>query len=272
MAKISLDRLKKKYGAGDLEGENYSGLISTILATNQENVSRRIGELGQTEWNRALAKITGERKSFVIPSLEEVLPKRSVFTLKAAQNGNKITDTLRDRLTADLRAVLSGFTPKTAEQTYVTRRGTHAGQINPRLVKEFKDRITQTFQHYTKNDPKFGIPSNVKSIAVTEVRSAVGMIKREFADQLTKRNSSIKLWKRWIHNANLSKVPRHGHLELNKKAVPNDQQFTIRTYKKKEGRWKHTATAYASGPHAPELPASEVIGCNCDLVYEAKRK
>jgi hypothetical protein len=269
MPKIHLDRLKKRYG---YKGEPYEELIQRILQNNEEMVARRIGEISQSQWWNAAAKISTKGKAFIVPSLEDVLPKRSVFTLKAAQNGKLISDTLRDRLTGELRETLAEFTPKTKEQAYIVRRGPTAGRINPKLVRELQEKIHSTFEAYTKKDPRFGVPSNVKNIAVTELRSSVSIVKREFTKVLLQKNPGLELKKTWIHNASLSKVPRKGHLQLNGKTIPYKELFTIPVYKSIKGKVVRTGSVTGDSPHAPGLPADQVIGCNCDIVYTARFK
>lgn len=269
MAKIHLDRMRKKYG---YRGEPYSELIQKILINNKENISRKMIRMNSSFWDKSLKKITPEYKRFIIPSLEDVLPKRSVFALKAAEQGKLIKDTLRDSLTKNLRDTLKTFTLKTGEANYIIRRGETAGRINPKLVKEFQSKITTTFRNYTKRDPKFKVPLNIKTIATTEIRSAISNIKNTYINSLVEKNPDLELKKIWIHNKSLSKVSRRGHLRLNNKKIPYNKNFIITRYRKIGKRWYKAGTIEARYPHDPNLPPEEVINCNCDIDYISRIK
>ncbi len=258
MAKIHLDRLRRKYG---YTGENLQALMDPIIANNSENISRRIGEVSQANWNKALKKISTKEKQFIAPDFSDVLPKRSVFIRKAAESGTKLKDSLRDSLTKNLRDTLSQFTPKTKEATFIRRRGQLAGTINRNLITEFQEKITKTFETYTKKDPKLGVPKNVHAIAVTEMRSSISEMKNSYNEKLVNDNPDVVMIKQWIQNRNLAKEPRRGHRKVDKKKVPIDQAFSVPLIRKIQGRWVEMGITLMMFPHDPTAPAEQVIGC-----------
>ena len=266
MAKIHLDRLRKRYG---YTGKSYRELVQQILLNNNKSVSASMATLSAEQWEKAKQKIK-KGHSFVLPSLHEVMPEKKEQILKTAQAGDLISDTLHDRLAKELRGVLDSFTPKTNEQAYITRRGATAGKINPKLIAEYQKNIRSIFQNYTRRNPEFGMPSNVKNIAVTEVRSAIGTIRKQYMTKLTQKNRDKKFFKTWIHNPRLSLISRPGHAALNNKTIPYHDNFTIKIYEKKAVRYIPHGSIAAFAPHDKALPANQVIGCNCDLVFSVR--
>lgn len=265
MAKMHLDRLKRRYG---YTGGRLRDLTEKILAHNNETIARRIAELRKADWEKAAAKTGPREKRFVVPDVSSVLPRRSVFAVKAAQNGRLITDRLRTALASDLHDALSEFTPKTGESRYLRRRGALAGTVNPKLVSEFEARIRETFADYRRRDPRIGMPGNVHGIAVTEFRGTVESVKREFMAGLKSRNPGMTVRKTWLQNKSLAKQPRHSHGAVNGKTIGVDELFEVPVYKFIRGRWFKTGTVVRmTGPHDPQAPASEVVTCNCELVY-----
>lgn len=269
MAKIHLDRLRNRYG---YKGQNLRELMEPIIHNNTQNISRRIGEVSQRNWSKALRKISTKQKQFIAPDFSEVLPARSVFIRKAAQDGRLIKDTLRDALTKNLRNTLNTFTDKTGEAKFIRRRGTLAGKINENLITEFQKKITSTFINYRRKDPKLGMPSNISAIAVTEMRSSINGMKNAYNKKLSEDNPEITMKKQWIQNRNLSKEPRPGHRNVNGKKIPMGQAFEVPLIKKVAGKWMNFGITMMMHPHDPEAPADQVIHCNCDIRYYAKRK
>jgi hypothetical protein len=268
MPKTSLDRLRKRYG---FKGENLEVLMKKIIQGNNESISNRVASINKDVWNKKLSRLSKTEK-FVIPSVESVLPKRSVFIKKAAEDGKLISDTLRDRLTGNLREALNQFTPKTGEQTFITRRGVRAGRINQKLVKEFEKNIRGTFKNYVRKDPAIGVPKNVAGIAVTEMRSTVTDIKKEYMTQLSEKNENLVIKKTWIHNKSLSVEPRKGHMQQDGVTKAFDKKFKVALFKKIKGRWFKVGVTFMDKPYDPEAPAVQKIGCNCDILYKATLK
>ena len=270
MAKLHLSRLIKKYdfSASQVKGANYRRLMKDVLANNSENIARATGRLSQSHWDKALKKVKrAKRRQFIIPNVEETLPKRSVFLKKAAVQGNLITDTLRDRLTENLRSSLENFrTKKTDEPSFIRRRGTKAGTINPQLSKQFLRDITKTFESYTKTDPAFGIPGNIKTIAVTEMRSTINEMKHTYNQELMRKNPDIEMRKRWQQNKKLAAVPRKGHMIIHGVEIAMSDDFNVPLY---ASDGKKIGTTKMKRPHDPNAPLEQVAGCNCDIVYFA---
>lgn len=268
MAKIFLDRLRKRY---NYTGESYKNLIDKIITNNSENISRRIGEISQDTWSKSLNAI--KKGKFIIPRVEEVLPKRSVFIIKGANQGKILSDNLRDRLTKNLRDTLNDFTPKTKEPKFLKRRGEERGKINTKLIEEFESRIQETFTNYTKRDKALKMPTNIHEIAVTEMRSSIDSMKEGYVNELKKKNKdTLKMVKTWIHNKSLSKKFRRGHRNLNEKSKPMDEPFKVGLYKRIGKRWYLIRTDEMMRPHDPNASADQVIGCSCEARYGAVEK
>lgn len=275
MAKIYLNRLTKKYDIDPtkVRGGNYRTLMNDILARNTKNIAETTAKLSNDHWNKTLKKVSTKEKRFIMPDLSEVIPDNTVFIRKTAEQGQLITNTLRDKLSKDLTDVLSEFrTKKTDEQAFIRRRGTQAGTVNPELIRLFQEKITETFEAYTKTDPRFGVPPNVKTIATTEARSAINDLKEAYVKDLMKRNPDIKMRKRWKQNKSLAKHPRVGHSEVNGTSVDFDEMFLVPLYKEIKGKFVRIGTTPMSRPHDPNAPLEQIVGCNCDVEHFAEIK
>ena len=142
MAKIHLDRLKEKYG-DNVSGENYKELMSEIIANNHENIQRATARLSKDHYEKAAAKIKrSTAKQIAVPSLEEVLPKRSVYLRKGAEQGQMIADALRDKLTNDLRETVKDYL-KTGKESMQYRKGENRGRIKQELINKMRDRFKE---------------------------------------------------------------------------------------------------------------------------------
>ncbi len=264
MATIFYNRLKEKYGSENISGEKYQEVITDILAHNNEKSSRAIGRLSTNNYKDSLKKLSKKKaKTVKLPDLTDVLPKQSVFLIKGQQSSKLITNTLRDRLQKDLRATLNLF-DGTGKQRIEIQRGRTTGKLNTELIKNFQDRITKTFEGYTKRDGKTGVPPNISAIAVTEVRSFIDSTREQYNRELVKKNPQIEMVKTWIHNRSLSKVPRNGHVKMHNKTIPLDGFFQV----PREDR----GYDFMSRPHDPDAPADQNIRCNCEAIYKAKIK
>ncbi len=254
MAKLHLSRLEKKYGK-TVTGSNYRALMSEIIASNADNVSRAVLRLQDDKFKQSTPV---KQKVINLPDITDVLPKRSVFTRKAADKGAMMTDNLRDQLTKNLRAVLES-------DKYIRRRGSLAGTLKESALADFEATIKQTFQNYTKKDPRIGIPSNVHTIAVTELRSTVNNIKDEYMGALVKKNDDAEIMKEWRHNGRMVKTPRMHHREISGLEIPYNREFVM--YNKVTGN-----TVHCNYPHDPDLPPEEVIGCQCEVIYRIRKR
>lgn len=276
MAKIHLSRLEKKYNLspGTVKGANYRQLMKDIIDNETVNTAKMTARISQSNYTKQMAKVKDLSKRMVLPNINEVLPKRSIFVRKAAIDGDIITDTLRDSLTKNLRETLREFrTKKTKEPAYLRRRGEQAGTINPKVIAEFEKRITKTFKNYTKINPKYGVPSNVHDIAVTEIRKTINPIKQSYNEKLYAQNKNrFDFFKKWKQNKSLAKVPRLGHLQVDGIQILITENFQVPRYKIIKKRWVKVATDSMRYPHDPAAVAEQVISCNCDIIYFAVPK
>ena len=267
MSKIHFDRLKKLYSK-QIRAGDFQGVMDTILANGHENIQKAVARVRVDEFSRVVARVKrSTTKQLTVPSLEEVLPKRSVYIRKGQEQGKLLTDTLRDRLTKDLRESVTDFL-KTGQGSMQYKRGEKRGQINPQLVAQFRNKITETFEGYTKPGAT-GVPSNVEAIARTEVRAAIDDIKHTFNTRLQERNAGkIQIVKRWIHHPSLSKNPRENHAALNGTERPIDGVFPVPRMQWVKGRGlTQTGVTYMQHPHDPSAPVDQVVSCSCECVY-----
>ena len=266
MGKIDLDRLAKKYGfaRGNITGQNYRTLVRDILADNDQKVSQSLAQLSNDHWDKATERVR-RRRRFVLPDVSEVVPLRNASVAKAAERGTLMFDSLRDRLTTNLNEAMREFrTAVTDEPAFIRRAGTQAGTVNPKMIDLFQQKIKTTFENYVKADPAFGVPGNIKTIAVTEVRSAVRSIKTGYMNELLSRNRNIKAQKRWRQNKGLAKEPRRGHADVNGQTIGYHESFQVPLY---DSAGRMIGMTLMDGPHDPSAPAAQTIGCNCDIEY-----
>jgi hypothetical protein len=256
VAKFHLDRLRKKYG---WTGGRYQALMTRIIETNSVSISNAVGRISRENFERAGKKVTGKEQTFTLPDISEALPKRSVFSRKAAERGALLTDELRDNVTRRLRGAIGEFTPKTGEPAFVYQRGKRKGRVNEKLVQEFRKGIQQDFQNYTKKDPRYGVPANIQSIAVTEVRSAADEIKYEYTKKFLLVNADFGAFKVWVHNKALSQNPRPHHMNANGMRIGFYDIFVLEN------------GARLRFPHDPNAPPEEVINCHCDYDIRIRR-
>jgi len=267
MAKLYLDRLKKKYGAKGWSGANYRQLMALIIGSNHENVDLAVARRSDEYYRgrfRALQKTTAI--NLKVPPLEEIMPRKPIYLRKGAEHGVMITDALRDRLSADLRDAVKQF-GLSGVGAMQYKRGETRGRMHPELVAQFEAAITRTFDNYTKS--KGGeIPANISTIAETEVRSAISDIKHTYAQELVSRNPGrLKAVKRWVHHANLSSEARTGHVEMNGKEMRLDMPFHVPLYRMERGKKVLVQTDAMLHPHDPGSPPEQVINCHCECDY-----
>jgi hypothetical protein len=264
--KFYLDRLKKKYG---YHKESLAKLMHNIILFNDEKLTNAIGRMKQEHFKQQNSKIKNIEKRFILPDISEVLPKRSISTRKSVIRGNLITDNFKDALTKDLRNTLDEF-KKTGQLPWVRRAGKKAGEMNAGLIDSFKERITKTFENYTKRDPKYGgVPSNIRNIAVTEVTGTINQVKKDYHDRMMVANPGIKATKTWIHNTDHGriKIPRKSHFELHGKTIPHDEKFKVIKWMPLGKRWIKSRTDLMDRPHDIDAPLDQVVGCMCGVTY-----
>jgi len=263
------EKIRKKYG---WTGKKYEGLMAKIIANNTENTSKAIARIQRDDWNKTLNKISSDKTPVILPDIQDVLPKRSVYIRKGAEKGKLICDTLRDKLTKDLRQTVTDYMSTAEVREYYVRGGRQKDVISPELINEFQNKIKNTFENYTKKDPKYGVPSNIKAIAITETRATINDIKDQYMRKLVEKNQGkIELTKTWIHNNHLSKEARIGHKRLNGVTIPINENFKLENWIKIGKSWFLSGVLSCRHPHDPSLPAGQVISCNCDVIYSAKK-
>jgi hypothetical protein len=247
--------------------------MGKIIAANHQSVANAVGRVKVGRVKDSVRRLGGAWRTMVLPNLQDVLPKRSVFIRKGAERGKLLTDDLRTRLSGDLRRVLLDFSTKTGLPTFVRRQGEAKGQINEDLVKEFRKQIVATFEGYTKIDPEIGVPRNINAIAITETRSTINDIKHTYYTRLAEKNPGIVVKKRWEHHPSLSKEPRPGHADVDKRELEIDDLFEVPEYMKTKDGWEPTGgfilMAY---PHDPNSGPEDVINCHCDITFLARKK
>lgn len=257
---MKLDKLKKRYG---ITGGTYQDLISKILQENAKVIHKHVVSVNDDHYKKVATRFNKKSaKRFVVPDIFDEIPDSGLQLRKSAEKGQLISDTLKDDLRNNLREVLDLKTGVTGQSKLITQTNKKAGTINNHLIDLYEKKITETFANYIKDDPNAKMPSNIKTIATTEVRSAVHDVQHSYVTELTKRNPTLRIFKKWIHNPNLSIVqPRDNHAKLGRlKAIPLEQNYIFQTDKGK--------TVSASRPHDPSLPPEEVIGCHCDIEYQ----
>ncbi len=271
MAFIHRDRLSWKYGWNAslvpkerLRTQKYEAVVSKIIEENNATIDRRILEIDKGNMEKTLQRFKpGIKKTFILPDITEVLPKRSIYAIKAAESGKAISDTIRQKLGDKLRQVLKDE----KGPHYIRRRGIGAGTLNPKAIANLEKGIREVFETYTKKDPKLGIPSNIHTIAVTEIRTTVNNIKRSYIESVQKQNPGAKIKKEWIQNKMLTKEPRRGHSRVNGSVKELSEKFQVPVYNKIGKRYYISGYVSMSGPHDETASKDQKIGCQCELKY-----
>jgi hypothetical protein len=254
MGRLDLSRIRKKY---NYSSGDYQRLIQRIVANNTVNMQNKAERISLSRLRDINKRLPKTEKNFIVP--KDIQFPRDIQAKKAVERGDLISKELHDRIGLELRRKLAEFTPKTGEGTYVRRRGSQAGTINPRLISEFEDSLNKTFESYTKTDSRYGMPTNVHAIAVTEFRSAVNEYKSVYMERFIAANPDTRITKVWQHNKSLSREPRENHMRLNGVRKAWDESFDMGN----GIRMRH--------PHDPQGPPGEIINCNCDYLIVARR-
>lgn len=263
MATLYYKRLAEKYGTKNITGGKYQTLIRDVLQNNNTKINNAIGRLTNDKYKQDLKRWPKDRaKAIKLPSLETVLPKRSVSLVKSADQGNLITDTLRRDLERKLRGTLKKY-DQGGKPRMEIQRGTGTGKIRPELIEEFQKGVKETMDGRTKKNSKYNSPGHVRNIAVTEIRSNIDMIKENYIIEVERKNPQLQITKTWLHNKQLSKKPRESHIAMHKITIGKNELFEV-------GRDDESGVDYMNRPHDPTAPAKQVIGCSCDIVYKAR--
>lgn len=269
MAKVDFDYLSKKYKVDEkfqdmLKQKDYRNIMHKVFDVNANEINEKVGERSRAKWVRALEKPTLPPTKYVLPSLRSVIPTRETVYQRAFEKSKTVADNMRETLTGKLRQTIAEFEGKHRVRTFVKQR------IHPTLEDEIEGKIRRFFKGYTKKDPSVGMPSNVHTIAVTELRGAINNAKNTVARQIKEHNPQIPLKKRWIHNPHLSKEPeniRIGHARINGVAIKFDDMFVVPSYRRIGGVAIKVGSDLMEHPHDINAPAEQVIGCHCDCEY-----
>lgn len=264
MAKLHISRLAERY-PGAMEGGNYRDLMTEIIANGHENIQRAVARVKRDELGKAAARIKrSTTKQIAVPDLADVLPKRSVYIRKGAEQGQILSDSLRDKLTKDLRATVAEYLGDKMQY----KRGEARGQIKPELVEKMRERITETFSNYRKASPE-GVPPNVQAIAITETRSAIDDIKHTWATRLEESNPGrVRTWKTWRHHPGLSKEPRGNHALIDGQRRALNTPFLVPRWQWVRGRGlSNTGITIMQHPHDPSAPVDQIVSCSCEVDY-----
>ena len=258
-------RLATKYGKTDIHGAKYEDLIGEVIAYNTRKVQTQLydNETKRTKETARLRSPTGKR--VVLPPLEEVMTPEAVRVRKAADSGKVITDTLRQRLSDNLRTALMARR-ESGKPLYVQGQGAEAGRLDQEVVREFEALITQTFSTYCRRTKNlaggFDPPGNLHEIAVTEVGAAVDELKNAYTKRILALNDDLEATKKWHQYTRLSKEARPHHGVVNGQEIPIDQPFPVPLYVKRRGEWIDTGiVTYMQYPHDGQAPASQVVSC-----------
>lgn len=235
--------------------------MSAIIADNAQRAHNSIVQINHALLRETNRKLRTTNQAINLPKLDDILKPQSIWSRKGADRGKLMTDTIKDRLSKDIKSIM-------AKPEYQRTRGKLTGTMKDQAIRDMGDRVRQTFESYTKTDPSLGVPKNIKAIASTEIRSVVSQTKQEFMQKLLKENPDIVMIKRWIHNGNVwgsrDYTPRRSHAKLHGTDKPFDENFSVRD--------DSTGEIYkVPCPHHETLPAGSVINCNCELQYITRR-
>jgi hypothetical protein len=246
MATVHLRRLIEKYGFDhkNIRNESYKKLVTDILTNNTELLQKKIARQNNDFFNQ---KATGKFKDIKTPDISTIIPK-SMKARKLAERGQLLTDTLRNKLTADLRQVLE-------KPEYIYKRGQLKGTLKQQAIDDFKVKIQDTLKKYKT--------SNIETIARTETIGAVNQVKQNYMEEFQDRNDDTEVIKIWRHGK--SKNPRPHHLEMDGVSIGINDLFVLFDKETK----KVIKTPY---PHWDNLPPSESINCVCQCQYEMRKK
>ena len=258
MAKPFLDRLKRRYG---WTGGSLAELVRSIAVSGASMASEAAGKV-QAATLRESARRAGASLSgnLLLPPMEGSSIAFQAVLKKAAQDGDLITDTLREKLQTALRKELAAFYAKPGAKL---ERGEARGRLDLKAVDEFERAVRRTLEPYCRRLGK-PAPSNCRTIAETEVRSAHSQAKHAYAEAVQQANQSrAKIVKRWIWRPELSRVePRDNHGAINGQVVGIGDRFKVPLLK--------GGYVMMSHPHDPTAPAGEVINCHCECDYVVK--
>ena len=236
---MTIKSLVEKYSKTRKRGLTYKMLLKEVVAHNTEKISRGMGRISETRYRSAADRALG-RGVLELPAWEEVMPPRAYFLHKGQESGEIITDTLRRRLTANLRSEMETLAP--------------GGRLDPAILPKLEAKIRATMGEYTRT--RGGTVANAKLIANFEARTAFNESKFEYAKKMALVNTDkVALGKTWHHNNQLVKKGRPGHIAVHGVSVGFYETFKVSG---PEGIFQMRY------PHDTSVPISERAGCQCD--------
>lgn len=245
-------RLKSKYG---WTGEKYSDLISKVIKENKTTIGEKVANQGKRRFETSVKDILpkGREKIIRMPDAGNIV-RRSPTIIKAATQGELIMKTLRERMRMDIKQAM-------------VETGVNAahGHINKNTFSAVKQNLNNTFDGYTKKDPKFKKPNNIESIVVTETQSVANQVRKDYAKAVNEAvtDSGFKMTKTWIHNRPRKSEPRQNHIDMHGIEIDLDDSFLLTGV--------NGVKYMIDGPYDPKLPASDVITCRCELQYRWRK-
>lgn len=246
-------RMKKRF---DWSGDKYSELIGKIIKENKAKIGDKVGESGKRRFETSLRDILpkGKRdKKIVLPDVSNIV-RRSPTIIKAATQGELIMKTLRERMAGDVkRAMISeGINSK-------------AGHINKNVARSVRKNLNETFDSYTKRDPKFKKPTNIEAIVVTETQSVANTVRHDYAKAVNESAEAdgVKMTKTWIHNRPKKSHPRTNHIGMHGTEIDMDDKFILTD--------STGVKVEIEGPYDSRLSAADVICCRCELLYRWRK-
>lgn len=242
-------RLQNRYGKGVFEGNSLADISKLIIEKNTETVAHAIATTDQRRLRNNLKRVqpasSGRSKKLVFPDVSNVI-RRSKTLIKAAEDGDVLSTTLRTRMQRAVKRTL-------LEHGVTTTRGT----VPKRLATDLKKAMTHAFKPYTKKHSKLGMPAHVARIAITEARFAANTIRLEYAQELAEQNPDFAIRKKWIHNK--SRHPRANHRRMHGREIAIENSFKFRA--------ANGSTTTVTGPHDSRLGPEDTIYCHCELTF-----
>ena len=264
---VHLDFLKNEY-EGEWTGGKYNELCKTILAYNTFNATQAAAKVQARHYKAANAKLKPGATQLQVEEIGAFLGPHSrvIASVKAATRGDLITDNLRKKIGKDLReTVAQHFSEGPLSQ--LRGKGTQ-GRINKALVTKLEAKLNETFSAYAKKNYQ-QTPSNVRSIAETELRTAIDGVKNAYMLRMSQKNPTLVIMKKWVHRRPFGKEDRIGHMTIHNSKVHIDMPFEVPQIEVRGGIRMTTGSVFMLHPHDPDAPPGETINCRCQVDYIA---
>jgi hypothetical protein len=224
--RLTLKRLCEKYDV-PVAGSTYEDLVSKIIDYNKMRAVQSSQKLSHRRYTQGLKDAIGTGE-VTLPVYVPIPTSR-----KSAQSGKRLIQNVHDALTRELRSALK----------------THPDNPDS-AVEQMLSAVKTIMEPYAGGSP----PPHCRTIAETEVRSALDLSKYEYAKQLAAAGLKLeKIWRHAGHGAN----PRPGHIAMDGVTVDFNRHFPV--------PGTHGKRVWMKYPHDPDAPAAEVINCGCSF-------